>query len=178
MSVKFFCDVCSSICNAVTTRRWENIIGELGLEIILLKKNNPTGLVHVCDSCIFDLFWKKLNQESNTRLEEIKSKVNTLDYREQIISDREDKCVEIEQKLKFKDRDLQTREDEIKRLEASVGQLKEAEKLIQAQLNQLRTREYEIIRQSEQRGYQRAVDEHEYSTYTDAIQRNQFMRGG
>lgn len=117
------CDICGDDCNVQsTTRRWENIIGELGLEIVILKGDKPVGDVHVCDNCSLEMFWKKVgrNNESPTRQlqEELSAREANCRKWERELEQKSNKVEVLFQEFYVKKNELEAMDLKLKTLQA------------------------------------------------------------
>jgi hypothetical protein len=149
----------------------------------------------LCDKCIFNLFWEKLNRSKDhgikDRLANLSQYQAELDQLETDLNNR-GLTEEREQELEQGEHNLDEREDLLTAKEAEIEariRIFEAGKVSlinkhQEQINQVRTeiealkkRQDQALHQAESRGYQKAVDDHEYQDYSDAVARNQLRRG-
>jgi hypothetical protein len=181
MAIIFRCDLCGNECPGVTTRRWENAIGSIGLEVVILKGHKPVGDCSICDNCILQIFWTMLERTPDSPLRE----------RQLELSSKEVECKKKESELLNWQHSLGHRRDKLDTEEKDLSSLKERymscidnSDRINSEVNQLRleiekvhVREKELVRQAEARGYQAAVDKFEYPEYHDAIEKNQIRRG-
>lgn len=172
-----FCDVCKNQCSNSPTRRWEHLTGELGLEVIVLRGVSPVGDTHICDECLLNMFWQMLERSPNTGLKQLKFK----------IASRERECSEREQKIQARETSF---EASIGELSNKAKALKEREQLLNSntllnefsqlknELETVKSRQSELIRQAEARGKQSAIDELENPEYIQSIEARENRRKG
>lgn len=170
MAQRFFCDVCSEPCPAQATRRWELIIGELGLEVVILKHNKPVGDTHLCDDCIFKMFWMMLERNPQSQIKKLKDdllreKIDCKKLEEELENKRKDADALLED-ISRKLKDIEKQEDEIKKVKKLL-----LDRQLAGPINNVTA---ELIRQAEQRGYQRRIDEVENPEYIQAIEMRNF----
>lgn len=130
---KYQCDICGLSCEPLATRRWENLIGELGLEVVILEGDKPVGDKHVCDDCLCQMFWRKLEKTHNSPINRLKDQ----------LAAREVRCIELERNLEWKKKkiDLRAEEFEVKQrqiesLEAKLRALESRSNFVDKMLNE------------------------------------------
>ena len=165
MAFRSFCDKCDSPCKNTTTRRWDHITGDLGLEVVILKGDVPSGEIHLCDNCVLDMLWVVFDRDKYNKLKESVSRLQYLERLKVALEEKELRLIRIETELNEQKALVDDRELKIKGNESF---LVERETLTE-QMAVIKAREPEIIRQAEARGYQKAVDEHSNKDYIAAV---------
>ena len=191
MAQRFFCDLCDAQCTENPTRRWERIFGEIGLEIVVLRGATPVGDCNICDECLLKMFWAMLERVPGSELKQkqqgivvretaCKVKENELTSRElalglalkALMNKAEEKKVEkVEEKIDEKEDDYEYED------KPQVDELASELDKIKVELNVVKTREKELVRQAEARGFQAAIDKYEYPDYAWKMNKNFVRRG-
>jgi hypothetical protein len=171
------CDLCKTNCPVTTTRRWEHIFGELGLEVVILRGHKPVGDTHICDECILKMFWVML-EKSNSTLKQIKLK----------LSSREAVCSATEYTLSKQTEAVELKLNELRELEKQISgrekvlempnEILEQNKVLKVENEELKNREVTAIRRAEARGRQQAIDEREYPEYVNSVFQREIKRHG
>jgi hypothetical protein len=165
MAYRSFCDKCDSACKNTTTRRWEHITGDLGLEVVILKGEISTGEVHICEDCILAMLWEIFDRSKYNKLKENITKLQHLERLKITLEGKEQRLIKLETELKAQKIFIDDMELKIK---DSESLLVERETLAE-QMAVIKSREPEVIRQAEARGYQRAIDEKSNKDYVAAV---------
>ena len=171
-----FCDLCKDTCPATPTRRWEHIQGELGLEVVVLKKDKPVGDTHICDKCILNMFYVMLERSPNSGIRQQRNALASREYQCKLIESelfkRELAVKELSQKVITQQQDVKDREAALSDKQGILEELKQSKVVVEA----MRLREAEVIRLAEARGKQRAIDEFENPEYVRSIELRDYKR--
>jgi hypothetical protein len=171
------CDLCKANCPSTTTRRWEHIFGELGLEVVILRGHKPVGDTHVCDGCILKMFWVMVERTNS----EFKGLKQSLERRELFCKTKEIEQEQRSTELQQLSHTLTEREKELIEREAVFSipneVIKENE-ILKVENRELKNREITAIRRAEARGRQQAIDEREYPEYVNSVFQREIKRHG
>lgn len=149
----FACDLCSGPCSGTTTRRWESINGDIGLEVVVLRGDKPVGDIHICESCILTMFYKMLERHPNTGIRMLQNK---LKIKEIDLDRREQELKVLENSLRVLTKQLEVRERGFNDIQARMEQSRDFNLMVQ--MEEWKRREAEIVRLAEARGKQQAID--------------------
>ena len=171
-----FCDLCKDTCSTTPTRRWEHIQGELGLEVVILKKDKPVGDTHICDKCVLNMFWVMLERSPNSGIRHQKA---ALDSREHHCNLRESELLkqrlaieELQTRLTARQKDVEEKEKLLSDQQGVIDELTKSKTLVDAVI----AREKELVRLAELRGKQQAIDAYENPEYTSAMAVREYKR--
>lgn len=167
----YTCDLCQGTCDSSGTRRWEYIQGDLGLEVVVLRGSLPVGDVHICSSCLLKMFYVMLERDPNTNLRLLKT---GLVARELILSEKEKKAELVNKALDELAFRLKEKEKTLSILEARLAD--NQHNLIKEDIDIYKQKE--LVRQAEQRGYQRAIDEFNFPEYHASVAARERKRLG
>jgi hypothetical protein len=118
--IRLFCDACGSPCEGAGGKRYEHVLGEFGIELVLIVGAQARGDAHVCDSCLLKMLFTICKSRPMTGLSQ----------RLATLQDREALCVHREQSAAARERGAEAKEALAMAREAAAdARLQEAEAL-------------------------------------------------
>lgn len=177
--IKYYCDLCGTECNESSSKMYENLQGDFGVEVVVLKGSLPVSGVHVCGGCTLKLFNSAIVKSGDPSILQMKLDRDTIEadrtYLDKLGNELFEKQAVLsafEAKLKLQVEAFErSREEVTKAVKAEVDALKNENQI-------LKDRELYKIKQADAQGYQRALDECNNPDYLESIKRRERLRGG